>query len=209
MGLIGPKMGLIMSLVDFMFSERQQKLLAALLLHPDDQFTTNDLIRLSGPGRGASQRILDALVSSGVVTRSSRGNQVLYAANQKNPIYPELRNICFKTFGIGEVVRRHLVRLSSGIKSAFIFGSFAKGEARAESDIDLMVIGDVDFFELAAAVERIEGDISRAIDLNHHTWSEWTSLAGDRVVRSIIDGPKIKVLGDDVETSGKTNPSNS
>lgn len=184
-----------MSVIDFMFSDRQQRILGALLLQPEREFGTNELVAIGGPGTGAGRNIIQALEKSDVVLRSSRGNQVVYSINRKNPIYNELRSICLKTFGMRDVVADILRPFGDRIEIAFLFGSIVKGTDRAGSDVDLMVVGDVDVFDLGEAVQKLENALGREIDLQLHSSEEWKRLAGDRVIAAIMEGEKIMVVG--------------
>lgn len=183
-----------MSLVDFMFSKRQQKMLGALILHPDRQYNTNELISIGGPGVGAGRNVLHAMEGSGILRRSQRANQVLYSINTQNPIYPDLRSICIKTFGMADVVAEALEPFRDSIKLAFLFGSMVKGSDRADSDIDLMVVGDLDYFELGTVIGSLQDTLGRHVDLNLHTPDEWEALAEDRVIADIMKGEKIVVM---------------
>lgn len=183
-----------MSGIDFLLSERQQNVLRALILHGERQLSVSDLIRVAGPGNGATQRILDSFEKAGLVTREARGNQRLYSINKKHPIYAELRSICLKTFGLADVISDELTRFAPGIETAFVFGSIARGNERADSDIDLMVVGDVDYFELGESIENLKAKLGRDIHLNLHTRSEWKELQSDRVIRAINDEPRITVV---------------
>lgn len=184
-----------MSVIDFMLSERQQKMLRVLLLNPERQFGTNELVAIGGAGTGAGRNVLRAFEASDIVVRSARGNQILYSINTRNPIHAELRLICLKTFGLRDVVRGHLEPFGDRIELAFIFGSIVKGTDRSTSDVDLMVVGDVDFFEMGEAVQKMEGILGREIDLQLHSSEEWKRLAGDRVIGAIMTGDKIVVVG--------------
>ncbi|MBD9597972.1 nucleotidyltransferase domain-containing protein [Ensifer sp. ENS05] len=187
-----------MSSVDFLLSQRQQNVLRALILQGERRLSVSDLIRIAGPGNGATQRVLDSFEKAGVVTREARGNQRLYSANKKHPIYPELRSICLKTFGLAGVISDELAKFAPDIKTAFVFGSIAKGEERADSDVDLMVVGDVDYFELGQAVENLKRALGRDIHLNLYTPAEWNDLQYDRVIRTINSEPRIMVAGHEV-----------
>nr|WP_316653035.1 nucleotidyltransferase domain-containing protein [uncultured Gellertiella sp.] len=184
-----------MSSVDFLLSERQQKLLGALILHGERQWSVSDLIRIAGTGNGATQRILQSFEKAGVIVREARGNQRLYSMNKKHPIYPELRSICLKTFGLAGVIADELNKFAPNIETAFVFGSMAKGDERADSDIDLMVVGDIDYFELGQTIENLKGALGRDIHLNLHTPAEWKDLQSDRVIRAINSEPRIMVAG--------------
>jgi predicted nucleotidyltransferase len=139
----------------------------------------SDLLRVAGPGNGATQRILDALGASGIVHKTARGNQRLYSINRGNAIYPELRSICLKTFGLADVIAEELEPFQDRIDQAFVFGSIAKNEERPGSDVDLMVVGDLDVFDLGESVERLEKVLGRTTDLNLYTRDEWKALEND------------------------------
>jgi len=49
---------------------------------------------------------------------------------------------------VEEFVRRVLERYRDKIDSIILFGSVARGEAKADSDIDILVVGDVNLEEL-------------------------------------------------------------
>jgi predicted nucleotidyltransferase len=184
-----------MSSVSFLLSDRQQNVLRALFLHSEGELSVSDLIRIAGPGNGATQRVLDTFEDAGIVTKRARGNQRLFSVNKKHPIYPELRSICLKTFGLADVISDELAKFAPNIETAFVFGSIAKGDERADSDVDLMVVGDVDYFELAQAIENLRGVLGRDLHLNLHTPAEWNDLQSDRVIRAINSEPRIMVAG--------------
>ncbi|MDR7141935.1 nucleotidyltransferase domain-containing protein [Rhizobium sp. BE258] len=183
-----------MSIVDFMLSKRQQRMLAPMLLHPGKEFGTNELISLGGPGVGAGTNVIKELDRCGIVVKRRQGNQVIYSINQANPIYSELRSICLKTFGLTDVVTDALLPFKEKISLAFIFGSLAGGSVRPDSDVDLMVVADLDLFELGEVAERLEAVLGRRIDLNLHTPGEWSSLANDRVIKKIMLGKRLILL---------------
>ncbi|MCV9964920.1 nucleotidyltransferase domain-containing protein [Pararhizobium sp. BT-229] len=194
-GMILPKMGTHMSSIDFLLSQRQQKVLRALILQGEASFSVSDLIRIAGPGNGATQRVLDSFEAAGIVKKRAQGNQRIYSINLEHPIYPELRSICIKTFGVADVIAKELEPFESRIETAFVFGSMAKGEERPGSDVDLMVVGDIDYFELGEALERMQAELGRDIDLNLHSPKEWQALQGDRVIQAIESDQKIMVSG--------------
>ena len=183
-----------MSSVDFLLSKRQQKMLAAMLLSPERQFGTNELIALGGPGVGAGRNVIKAFEKSGVVVKAVRGNQLLYSINRGHPIYAELWSICMKTFGIADVVAQALQPFRDRVEAAFIFGSIARGSDRPDSDVDLMVVGDIDVFELGPAVERLQEVLGREVDPSLHTSADWMKLTADRVA-AIMKEDRIIVIG--------------
>jgi predicted nucleotidyltransferase len=183
------------SIVDFMLSQRQQHMLAAMVNHPEREFGTNELISIGGPGVGAGRNVIREFVRCGVVVQRRRGNQVVYSVNRANPIYHEMSSICRKTFGLADVFTQALQPFNDRIALAFIFGSIARGSERPDSDVDLMVVGELDVFELGATVERLQSDSGRIVDLNLHTVSEWEGLKYDRAIKAIMREERVLLMG--------------
>lgn len=184
-----------MSLADILLTPRQQKMLAPMLLNPGQSYRLSELLALSGAGRGASQKHIDNFVRAGLLQEERRGNQRCLQINQDFPLYKDLRSICLKTFGLSEVLKVALEPLSSQITEAFIFGSVASNTDRADSDIDLMVIGSVLLIPLMDAVAPIEKILGRSIHVNLHDDAAWQDLlANDPVIQRIINLPTIRIL---------------
>ncbi len=130
------------SLADALFSGTQQRVLGLLFGQPERSFYATELINLAGVGSGAVQRELASLSQSGLVTVKPVGNQKHYQANPASPIYDELCGMVRKTVGLAEPLRAALAPLAPQIKAAFVYGSVAKKEDTASSDIDLMLVSD-------------------------------------------------------------------
>lgn len=128
---------------------------------------------------------------SGVMIVTTRGNQRLYRTNMRHPVYPDLRAICLKTFGAADTIAVELSAYEQRIALAFIFGSVARGTERADSDLDLLVVGSPDYLELGLAIERHRAAIGRPTDLNPHTEQEWERRKDESVIRSILEGERL------------------
>jgi hypothetical protein len=120
----------------------QQRVLAVLFGNPRRSFYANEVIALARSGTGAVQRELARLEASGLVTVTRVGKQKHYQANASSPVFEELRALVLKTVGLADVLRSALAPAAQSIRAAFVYGSIAKGEDTAASDIDLMVISD-------------------------------------------------------------------
>jgi predicted nucleotidyltransferase len=110
--------------------------------HADQSFYLRQLVRAVGAGHGALQRELKHLTEMGLIVRKVQGNQVLYCPNSRSPIFAEIKSLISKTVGIHDVVRWALASLGPDIQIAFVYGSVARQKERADSDLDLMVLGD-------------------------------------------------------------------
>lgn len=129
-------------IADALFSTTQQRVLALLFGQPKRSFFTNELIGLVGAGSGVVQREVRRLVESGLVISTNIGSQKHYQANPSAPIYKELRSIVTKILGPAEVLRAALVSLGDAVRLALVYGSVAKGNDTAHSDIDLLIVSN-------------------------------------------------------------------
>ncbi len=186
------------NLSNVLFSKVQQRVLGILYFQPDRSFHTNEIIRLSDCGTGSVQRELAKLYSVGLVTMKLIGNQKHYQANPVNPLFTELRSIILKTFGLADIVKQGLKPFASQILLAFIYGSVAKQEDTANSDIDVLVLSDsISYADLFPYLEKIEAQLGRRINPTCYNPNEWTSKlkANNNFIKQIINQPKIFLIG--------------
>ena len=187
---------------DALFSKVRQRVLGLLYTQPDSDFHTNEIIRLTDSGTGAVQRELESLTGAGLVIVKQVGNQKRYQANRDTPFFTELRSIILKTFGLTDVLRETLKPIAKQIHIAFIYGSIAKQEDTAKSDIDLMIIGEnltyADVFQL---LEKAESQLGRKINPTFYSPSEWLRKNKDRndFVKKILKHTKIFLIGTEDE----------
>ena len=188
------------SLSDALFSKVQQRVLALIFGQPERSFYTSEIIRSVRSGTGAVERELSRLLSSGLVCVERIGNQKHYRANQGSPIFKELRGLVVKTVGVAEPIRKSLRPYADAIKTAFVYGSVAKGTDTAQSDIDLMVIGDeLNYSDLYTAAQSAEEKLRRKVNPTFLSPVDWQRKASDRgsVVSKISASPKIFIIGSD------------
>jgi len=112
------------------------------------------------------------------------------------PIAPELRGIVLKTAGLGSVLRTNLQALST-VREAYIYGSFASGEADEKSDIDLMVIGEVELEPLARLISKAEQELARPINYAVFSQAEWDEKLArqEPFATNVTRSPKIHLIG--------------
>jgi len=185
-----------LSSVDFLFTPTVQRVLSTVLAQPDRSFTLQDLLRRAAAGRGSAQQQIDRLVDAGVLLDEPRhGRQRNIRANTEFFLYPELRSIALKTFGLAEPVCEALEPYVDRIEEAFIFGSVAKGADTGRSDVDVMVVGTVPLLELFEVASQLQQQLGRVVQFNVYEPSEWRDLVrNDPIVSQIVNGPKLQVL---------------
>jgi predicted nucleotidyltransferase len=152
---------------------------------------------------------LAKLLQVGVIRSRVVGTAHLYSANRNYPYFDELQRIARKTvaWGVPNQLREYLAGLQ-GVRCAFIFGSIAKGTFHAESDVDVLVIGDVDYEPLMAAMTAASAKISRPVNAKLYREGEWRRKLADknRFVVEVNEGPKKFLIGDEATLDGIKQP---
>ena len=187
------------NLTDVLFGKARQAILALLYGHADEAFYLRQIVRTAGIGLGPAQRELKQLVDAGIITREVQGIQVYYRANEKCPIFNEVKNIVRKTFGVADVIRQSLETVADKIKVAFIFGSVARSADDRKSDIDVMIVGRIPFGDVVSLLSPAEEKLSREVNPVIYPVAEFKRrLKGDHhFVKSVLEGEKIFLIGDD------------
>jgi predicted nucleotidyltransferase len=190
----------VTGLADALFAKVQQRVLAVLFGNPRRSFYANEVIGLARSGTGAVQRELARLEASGLVTATRVGKQKHYQANAASPVFEELRSLALKTFALTDVLRAALAPVSADIRAAFVYGSIARGEDTATSDIDLMVISDeLTYADLFSALEEVTAQLGRKVAPTVYTSKELTKRVkqDNAFVTRVLRQPKLWLVGDE------------
>jgi uncharacterized protein len=171
--------------------------LAAFFLAPGEKLTAWELAHRLSLNYSAVWKELAHLERLGILTHEQRGNSKEYQVNQACSIVPELRLIVLKTEGVGLLVKEKLSEIGD-VKNAFIYGSYASGEADARSDLDLMIIGDINLAQLASIISETEKELNRSINYVIYTEEEWNekAVAKDPFWENVDKAPKIMLIGE-------------
>lgn len=207
--MIKPNMGTINTashtvIADALFSKVRQRVLGVLFGTPDRSFYTNEVIGLAQSGAGAVQRELAELAGAGLLTVRKQGNQKHFQANAASPVFAELRGLVLKTMGLADVLRAALAPLAPQIKLAFVFGSIAKQQDTAQSDVDLLVVSDtLGYGDVFAALEGASQTLGRTINPALYSAADFrTRLQGDNAfINRVMQQPKIWLIGQEESLS--------
>ncbi len=186
------------SIGDALFTKTQRKILALLFSRSDASLYKNEIIRRAGMGRGTIARELDNLVAAGILSAEKMGNQTRFRANSACPVYKELQSLVRKTFGIAEEVAAALAPLDAKIQYAFVYGSVAKGEETAESDLDPMIVGrNIAYGDVMSALLKTEKALGRTINPTVYTSEEYNKKLAqkDSFLKRVLAQPILPVLG--------------
>ncbi len=193
--MVSEKSGLGSSL----FSKSRLAILALLYLNADQRFYFRQIVNTTKLGMGAVQREVRLLSESGLVLREREGRQVYYQANRDCPIFEELKAILVKTAGLADVLRDRLAPLVNRCRVAFVFGSFAEGLDNAQSDVDVMVIGNVTFAAVSDALGDLQADLRREVNPTVYNVREFREKISTPFIASIMRKPKVFLIGDEDE----------
>lgn len=161
-------------MADALLTRTQQRVLALTFGQPDRVFLQKELIEQAGAGSGGVRRELDRLTQSGLLLVERVGVQKHYRANRAAPIFEELRGIVVKTVALTDPLREALRPLRRHIRLALVYGSVARREDRAQSDIDLLVVADdLPLERLFARLDPVEKMLGRKVNPTTYTSAEY------------------------------------
>lgn len=190
-----------MNTLDALFPKIRQEILAATMLAPERWWYMADLAKHMGRQSSSLQRELESLSGAEILVSKREGNRVYFRANREVPLFIDLRGLFVKTIGLVDILRDALAPHKERIAAAFVYGSMARGNADAESDIDLMIIGTVRSSALAPALSDAEKQLARPVNVTVFSESEFAAKrkVGHHLIRSVLDGPKLFVVGKENE----------
>jgi len=187
------------NLVDIVSSRVKAEILRLLFGLRSPELHLRELARQSGLSLGTVQQELRRLTRVGVVSARKDGNRVYYRANAGHPVYRDLCSLVLKTDGLAGVLGQALD--DPQVRLAFAFGSVARGETRAESDVDLMVIGSVGLRRLTQLLSGVAEKLGREINPHILTPEEFKERKrqGDHFLTSVLASPRLFVKGTEDE----------
>ena len=182
----------------------RRSVLGLLFLRPDESFHGREVARRTGLPAGTVTRELRRLADVGLLERESRGNQIDYRANRKCAVFEEVAGILRKTSGLADELTRVLAPLSDDIRVAFVFGSMASGAQQEGSDVDIIVIGKIEFGTVVDTFYPLQRQLGRDINPKVFAVSEWNAKvkAKSAFTTDVLRKPKVFLLGNEDELAG-------
>ena len=183
-----------------LFTTTQQKVLGLLYAQPDKSFYTKEILRLTGMGVATIKRELDRMLATGIVSMNKIGNQHHYQANPACPIYKELLSIVKKTFGVVDVIKDSLIKIDNEVDFSFVYGSVAKGEETAGSDIDLLIVTEsLAYADVMKVLDNAEQELGRTINPSIYTLQQIKKKIKQKnaFLTRLMEQPKLWIKGSD------------
>lgn len=164
--------------------------------NPQKEYYLRQIEKLTNYSVGNIRREMVKLKESGLFVSRTLGKIKFYKLNTTYPLYEEIKNIIQKTIGI-EGGLKAIAQKHKEINFAFIYGSFVRGEQRSLSDIDIVIIGNIEPKEIKSDLFEYQSKIGREINSTVYSTAEFLSKAKkvNHFINSIINAPKIFIKG--------------
>lgn len=187
-----------MSIASALFTDSQARVFLWLFGQPSRSFYLSELRRLTGLGSASLQRELNRLADAGLVSSQREGNLRRFQANPDSSVYPELISLARKTFGPAPLLQQALLPLAPVLRNAWLFGSVAKQNETAQSDIDVMLVGEnLLLSQVLELLLPLEAQLSRKINPVCYTPAEFERRRNepDSFVNRVLAQPVISLMG--------------
>lgn len=139
---------------------------------------------VDGHSLGAVQQALRDLERIGVITTETIGRAGVHSIIEKHEAIAPLRSLASPI----EMLTRVVHDIARDVEAVVVFGSVARGEAHAGSDIDLMVIAPVAWDGRADLQQQVHERLGNDCDVLHLTREDFARAPEDRepVVAEIL-----------------------
>lgn len=191
-----------MSMANALFTNSQARVLRWLFGHPERSFHLSELRRLTGLASASLQRELNRLAEAGLIHSERVGNLRRFQANPQSPVFHELIALTRKTLGIEPMLREALQPMESRLRVAFVYGSVAKQTDTAQSDIDLMLVGEqLRLSDVLDLLIPLETELGRKINPACYTPAEFERrrAEADSFVNRVLAQPILPLIGNILE----------
>lgn len=184
-------------ILEALFPDVRQGILAATLLTPEKAWFLSELAAHLETSPSSLQREVESLAKSGILARRQDGRRTYYQADASSPVFEELRSLFSKTAGVVPVLKSELERFGDKISWAAAYGSFARGQERGASDIDLLIVGAIGMTEIVPGLRRLEERFGREVNVTRYSVREFLAKrnGGERFLNSVLKGKLITVIG--------------
>ncbi len=190
-------MGTSTVLSDTLFGHTRGAVLSVLYGHVGEAFYLRQLARRTEIALGPVQRELRQLVDAGLVNKKIVGAQTLYTANENSPVFAEIKSLVTKTVGMHDVLYMALEPLRKKINLAFVYGSVARSGETERSDVDLMVVGKVDFGTVVEKLADAQKVLNREINPTVYSVKEFSAKVRGNFLKTVLSDKKLFIIGDE------------
>ena len=141
-------------------SKTRIKLLVRFFFNPQTQSYLRELAKEFNVSTNSVREELNQLTKTKLLTSHKSGRQVFYTANQKHPLFSELKSMVGKVMGIDKVIDGIVQRLGD-LEKAYLIDDYAEG--KDTGILDLVLVGNIDQYHLNDLSRKTERYIKRKI----------------------------------------------
>ncbi|MCK5707243.1 MAG: nucleotidyltransferase domain-containing protein [Candidatus Aureabacteria bacterium] len=177
-------------------SRIRRDVLALFFTSPFKKYYLRELQRILKYSAGSIRRELLKFKEDSLFNTEKVGNLLYYSINTKHPLFKEIKSIVDKTAGVEAQLKDELLSIGK-IKLAFIYGSFASGKEKPDSDIDLFIVGNPNVLNLNEKIMKLESKLKREINSTVYSLEEYSSKKKRKAgfIMDLIKKPKIVLIG--------------
>lgn len=180
-------------------SKTRTLLLINFFVNPDKEFYTRQLEKDLKTPASIIHRELKRLEESRLIVPRNLGNLILYKIDKESPYYPELRELTLKISGI-DILIKPIIEREKDIAICFIYGSYARGDFDASSDIDIFMIvkdGEGLYEKISSNILKFEEMLGREFNLDYMSIEEFKKRLRkkDPYISDILKNPKLFIKG--------------
>ena len=178
-------------------SKTRKEVFRLYFTNPESEYYLRELERILNIPVSMIRNELIHLEEDGIFLSRKRGNLTYYLLNKSYPLFDELKSIVSKTVGVQGLFKEILNKIK-GIEVVFIYGSFAKQEENAKSDIDLFIVGKINESKLIREINKLEKVLKREINYSIFTRDELKKKMKEKdpFIMDLLKNPKIFLIGD-------------
>ncbi|HMS07894.1 MAG TPA: hypothetical protein PKE66_00240 [Pyrinomonadaceae bacterium] len=184
--------------IDALMPPVRQAVLTATYGDPDRWWYMSELAGFAGTIPSSLQRELVSLVEAKILRKRRDGARVYYQAETDSPLYEPLRMLIERTTGVVPALGRELGAFRSEIDAAFVYGSVARGDDNAGSDIDVILIGTIGIAKLAPVLRKLERRFHREFNVMCFSPAEFAAKRGENnhFIASVLKEKLLFLIGD-------------
>jgi predicted nucleotidyltransferase len=171
------------------------ELLRQLYLNPSRTFSVRELSEMAKTDPGNTSRWLNRWAKAGLVSRIEDGRNLSFKASA-NPLLASLSEMMKRSDDILNDIQK---ALPPEAEVAVVFGSVARGEENAESDIDILVLGEgLSDIRLNAMLKPVSREHHRVIHATSFSHQEFAQLLQERnsFALSVVSQTTIPLIGE-------------
>ncbi len=179
-------------------SRIRAKLLGWFFTHVDESYFVRQLAAILDEDPTNISREMSRLENLGILKSERHGKLKQFQVNRRCSFFTELKGLVLKTAGVAGQIREAIQDLK-GIKFAFIYGSYAKEREEIHSDVDVMIIGDIDMDKFDDLVMALDNKLGRTINYLVYSPEEFSAKRRkrDSFLKNVLAGPRIMLIGRD------------